>query len=134
MSATQPRQRILIVDDDEMVRFVLRSVLTPGFDVVEAESGEQAVEKFSGPEGPFSLVLMDMFMPGMSGPAALQKIRERAPQARLVLLSGTPDHPPNGGNLPGVTFFPKPFVNDELLSMVRHELALHAQATALPAG
>jgi CheY-like chemotaxis protein len=129
MSADQRKPRILVVDDDEMVRFVVRTVLDSSeFHIVEAENGEQALEKFSGSEGPFPLVLMDMFMPGMNGPEVLQKIRERDPNARLVLLSGTPNHPPNGGNLPGVTFFPKPFVNEELLSLVRQELALHGPA------
>jgi CheY-like chemotaxis protein len=124
VSVKLAKPRVLVVDDDEMVRFVIRTVLDSAeFDIVEAENGEQAVEKFSGPEGPFPLVLMDMFMPGMNGPEALRMIREKAPEARVVLLSGTPEHPANGGNLPGVTFFPKPFVNEELLSLVRKELA-----------
>ena len=124
MSGADARPRVLVVDDDEMVRFVVRTVLDSAeFEIVEAESGEQALEKFSSKEGPFPLVLMDMFMPGMTGPEALQKIRDQAPGARLVLLSGSPDQSKHGATLPGVTFFPKPFVNEELLSLVREQLA-----------
>jgi CheY-like chemotaxis protein len=126
-----PKPRILVVDDDEMVRFVVRAVLEPaGYQIVEAENGQEGVEKFAGPEGPFSLVLMDISMPGMNGPEALRRIREKAPDTRLVLLSGSPEQPAEAGNLPGVTFFSKPFLNDELLSLVRRELSLPAPSPA----
>ena len=104
-----------------MVRFVVQAVLQPaGFDVCEAASGEEALEKFLGPEGPFPLVLMDMFMPGMNGPEALALIRQKDASAKLVLLSGAPDLRSDQA----ITFFPKPFLNEELLALVRLQLGL----------
>ncbi|HUR46855.1 MAG TPA: response regulator, partial [Candidatus Saccharimonadales bacterium] len=119
------KPRILIVDDDEMVRFVVRAVLGPaGFEVCEAASGEEAIEKFSSSEGPFPLVLMDMFMPGMNGPEALVLLRQMNSGTKLVLLSGAPDLHSKLGEAPGVTFCPKPFLNDELVALVHQELGL----------
>jgi CheY-like chemotaxis protein len=122
MSSQPETPRILVVDDDEMVRYILATLLSgAGYRVAEAESGEAALAMCS--EQSFALVLMDMFMPGMSGPEALEAIRERWPQTRLVLLSGAPEELKNQTPLAGVRFFPKPFENEELLRMAREELA-----------
>lgn len=122
MSSQPETPRILVVDDDEMVRYILATLLSgAGYRVAEAESGEAAIAMCS--EQSFALVLMDMFMPGMSGPEALEVIRERWPQTRLVLLSGAPEELKSETLLAGVRFFPKPFENEELLRMAREELA-----------
>ena len=114
-------KRILIVDDDEMVRYILKEVLSgAGYSVVEAESGEAAIQKLS--EHALPLVLMDRFMPGMGGPEALRRIREQWPATRLVLLSGSPAGMEEEPQLERVRTFPKPFDNQELLRMVREEL------------
>lgn len=120
MNSDPETPRILVVDDDEMVRYILEAVLSgAGYRVTEAESGPAAIQLCS--EQSFALVLMDLFMPGMSGPEALESIRERTPQTRLVLLSGAPEEL-KGASLQDVRFFPKPFDNQELLRMVREEL------------
>ncbi len=124
MSSNPAKPRILVVDDDEMVRFVIRAVLEPeGYEIVEAESGEQGVEKFLGVQGPFPLVVMDSRMPGMGGPEALRLIHQQAPGTRMILLSGAADFQGIGRELEGARFFPKPFENHELIQLVRSELA-----------
>jgi CheY-like chemotaxis protein len=121
MSSQTATPRILVVDDDEMVRYVLEALLSEaGYQVTEADSGEAAIQKFS--QYCFPLVLMDMFMPGMGGPEALQRIREQWPETRVVLLSGAPEELKEQAQLDGVRFFPKPFDNQELLQLVREEL------------
>jgi CheY-like chemotaxis protein len=121
MSLHQATPRILIVDDDQMVRYILDAVLAgAGYAVTEAESGEAAIRKLS--EHSFPLVLMDMFMPGMGGEEALRRIREQWPETQVVLLSGAPPELNSGARLKGIRFFPKPFDNQELLRMVREEL------------
>jgi CheY-like chemotaxis protein len=122
MSSQPAAPRILIVDDDEMVRYILEAVLSgAGYQVAEAESGEMALQMCAAAR--FPLVLMDMFMPGMGGPEALQQIREQWPETRLVLLSGAPEELQDQNQLRGIRFFPKPFDNQELLRVVREELA-----------
>lgn len=74
-SAVVRNTRILVVDDTEDNRFLLLTYLKKyPFDVVQAENGLEAVEKFA--EEPFDLILMDIQMPIMDGYAATQKIRQ----------------------------------------------------------
>jgi CheY-like chemotaxis protein len=128
MSSQTATPRILIVDDDEMVRYILEVLLSEaGYQVVEADSGEAAIQKCS--EHHFPLVLMDMFMPGMGGPAALQRIRERWPETRMVLLSGAPEELKEQLQLDGVRVFAKPFDNQELLQLVHEELQAGGSAS-----
>lgn len=60
-------KKILIVDDDSDTRTVVRTILTTdGYQVVEAASGEQALDYLKSNEAP-ALVILDIMMPGMSG-------------------------------------------------------------------
>ena len=80
--------RVLIVDDHALVREGVRHVLTSesGFEVVgEASTGEDAV-RLSAELAP-DVVVLDLTMPGMSGLDAAPRIREVAPEARLLVLS-----------------------------------------------
>lgn len=80
--------RVLIVDDHALVREGVRHVLTSdgGFEVVgEASTGADAVKLAAELEP--DVVLLDLTMPGMSGLEAAPRIREAAPEARLLVLS-----------------------------------------------
>ena len=81
------RPRILLVDDHEIVRKGVRQLLEgPTREICgEASNGEEAIQKVL--ELKPDLVLMDYLMPGMSGMAALQKIREVAPFTKIVILT-----------------------------------------------
>src|SRR4051794_41058640 len=78
--------RILIVDDDRFVREMLKDMLGPeGHQLDEASDGAQALAKVQ--TGAFDLVLLDLFMPNMSGMEALGKLRELAPDSKVVVIS-----------------------------------------------
>lgn len=77
---------ILIVDDDAFVRTLLRDMLAgEGYALLEAEDGRAALELL-GDRAP-ELVLLDLFMPRLSGLEALATIRERWPGARVLIIS-----------------------------------------------
>jgi len=80
--------RILLVDDQRLMREGLRILLElePDLKVVgEAEDGQKAVEAYA--EFQPDVVLMDVRMPGMDGVEATWRLRERWPQARIIILT-----------------------------------------------
>ena len=64
--------RILLADDEEMVRKAIRLILAfSGYQIVEAIDGEDAVKKYLDASPPFDLVMMDLDMPRLNGAEAL---------------------------------------------------------------
>ena len=61
------KQKILIVDDSEMNRYLLIDILKEHYDVVEAENGVEAISLLSKQRTDFSLLLLDIMMPEMDG-------------------------------------------------------------------
>lgn len=115
---------ILIVDDEQFFRGVLRDMLQQaGLRVIaEASSGEEAIELFRhhAPE----LVLMDIYMPGMSGIEATREIMALAPAARILICSGTGyDDDINAALQAGARgIIYKPFYDEEVLQTVTNLL------------
>lgn len=119
----QCKERILVVDDEELVRMVIRAVLGyRGYQVTETQDGESALQEFFNSPEPYDLVLMDLYMPGMDGREALMRIRRRNPAANAIMLSASLPETENSPELRGVRFLEKPFENKELLRLVREVL------------
>jgi CheY-like chemotaxis protein len=86
-SATPPNARILLVDDNRDGLVVRRSLLEEqGFHVEIAGNGEEALKIFLS--ATFDVVVTDYRMPRMNGAELIVQIRERDPNARIILLSG----------------------------------------------
>lgn len=80
-------RRVLVVDDEELVRSMLARYLErKGFDVVSAADGREALELFR--ERNFDLVLSDVRMPGLDGIGLLKALKEINPRVPVVLISG----------------------------------------------
>jgi two-component system, chemotaxis family, chemotaxis protein CheY len=78
--------KILIVDDAEFLRMrISKMLIGDGYEVVEAENGALAVERYK--EVKPDVVLMDITMPEMDGLTALKQIRAFDPKARVVMLT-----------------------------------------------
>ena len=78
---------ILIVDDEPQIRRVMRTTLSSnGYSVVEARSGEEALECFK--RGGVDLVLTDLIMPGLDGSKLIDAVKNISPQTPAILLSG----------------------------------------------
>lgn len=79
---------VLVVDDSRVSRMLSRQYILqkhPDWTIVEAGSGEEAVDKLQSVTA--DLVLLDLNMPGMGGFAAVEKIQEKWPATRITLLT-----------------------------------------------
>jgi len=82
------RKSILIVDDEESIRKSLGAILTDeGYEVLLAESGEQALKILD--EESATLVLLDIWLPGMDGIEVLKRIKTDYPNVMVIMMSGT---------------------------------------------
>jgi CheY-like chemotaxis protein len=82
------RPRILVVDDDELVRNVLRLGLQRnGFDVVLAADGWEAVDRYGHKGSAISAVLLDVSMPGLDGPNTLERLQQINPATPMYFMT-----------------------------------------------
>jgi two-component system, NtrC family, response regulator HydG len=80
------RQTVLVVDDDDTHRTMLRTLVGGwGYDIVEADDGSTAIEKVQ--EGPFDLILMDVRMLKVSGLEALERIKAFNPAIPITIMT-----------------------------------------------
>jgi CheY-like chemotaxis protein len=111
-------ERVLVVEDEDMVRTLLERMLSDlGYQVQSATNGTEALRLINGGE-PFDLLLTDMALPGMSGPELAAAVAVLAPAAKILFMSGYPDHGAGPSN-----YLTKPFTADELAARVRTALA-----------
>ncbi len=79
--------RILVVDDEDGIREILKDILQDeGHQVAEAQNGQEALELFA--EGFFDLVFLDVWLPGMGGLEVLEKIMSRNSELPVIMISG----------------------------------------------
>ncbi len=114
--------KILIIDDEELVRLTLRQILEDaGHEVSEAENGAVGVACYK--ESPADLIVTDIIMPEMEGVETIVQLRSHDPAVRIIAISG-------GGRLRNLDFLSvaenygamriiaKPFDDEELLAAV----------------
>jgi PAS domain S-box-containing protein len=112
---------VLLVDDEEAVRGLARRVLERGgYTVLEARSGDEALERLANGASGVRAVVLDLTMPGLSGEATLQEIRRRDIGVPVIVSSGYV--PEEEGTLAGVPFLAKPYKPSELIEAVRRAL------------
>jgi CheY-like chemotaxis protein len=110
----------LVVDDDENIRKVAKITLASvGFHVLEAGSGDEALEVETTAQ---DIVLLDLSMPAMDGFAVLQQMRLRGPQRpRIIVFTARPAERDRQRalHMGAVGFVSKPFDPDEMLAEVQ---------------
>ncbi len=116
--ATPRRTRVLVVDDELGVRESLRLVLRDGFEVIPAESGEQALALLAT-ERP-DVVLLDILMPGIDGLAVLERMKGSRPDLPVIMLTATRTLKTavTAMKLGAFDYVQKPFDLDELRAVV----------------
>ena len=123
--AARGTETILLVEDDEGVRRLARTVLERGgYTVIEATDGEEALALAGQRRAPVQLLLTDIVMPRMSGRELARRMAEESPGMKVLYASGyAADHFQEGESLPfGLDFIQKPFTAHELLAKVRETL------------
>lgn len=119
------RERILLVEDDPTIRQLSREVLESlGYSVLEAGSGEGALELCQAQKEKIDLLLTDIVMPGINGRELAGRLLSRCPNLRVLFMSGyTPDVLVRQGILePGAALVRKPLTTGALARMVRRVL------------
>lgn len=122
-SADRPAERILLVEDEDGVRLVLRKSLERlGYGVLEARNGREALEILGGAEH-VELMITDVVMPDMGGFELVHQATREHPQVKVIVMSGytQSDGGIDGHRIldAGTHFLRKPFSTDLLASKVR---------------
>ena len=131
-------KRILLVDDDEQVREILRKrLLKSGFEVLEAMDAEAALDLFRN--SPVDVVITDLVMPGKGGQALIKELRAEDPDVRIVAISGALDQDvpallAEADRLGALRTLPKPFTSEQLLDSIDSVLAAPLAAPRRSAG
>ena len=119
--------RILVIDDDSMIRAILKEMLSrAGHEVAEAGDGDEALELYKA--DPVDLVITDLFLPPSGGLTLITQLKELNPEARIFAISGVAltdtevRYETNPGQLAmergALRTFRKPFSKQEMLEAV----------------
>ena len=120
--------RILIIDDEELVRFTIRQILeAAGHDVGEAKNGAEGLTRFK--TNPYELVITDIIMPEKEGIETIIELHRDFPATRIIAISGggrtrNLDFLKLAGQFGAAVSLAKPFSDDELIAAVDSCLAM----------
>lgn len=123
--------RILLIDDDELLRDTLLQMLElDGHDVVEAADGAKGLKTFHGSSGHFDAVITDVLMPGVDGAKVIVELRRSHPDLPIIAISGgrrvlSPQFNLQTASLAGATCqLAKPFSRHDLQSALSQALSM----------
>lgn len=116
-------ETILVVEDEPLVREQIRRALEPpGYTILSAGNGTDAIAIEAAHRGPIHLLLTDIIMPDLQGPDLARRIRRRRPEIKVLYMSGFVGHEAVPAASPGSAFLPKPFTRDVIATKVRELL------------
>lgn len=123
--ALQGTETVLVVEDETSIRALVRLTLQrAGYNVLEAQDGDSALDLYATHSGPLHLLITDAIMPGMSGQQLGNSLQALQPHLKLLLMSGYTEDTlaQRGVRTPEMHFLPKPFTPDALLRTIRQVL------------
>ncbi|MBI1401962.1 MAG: response regulator [Porphyrobacter sp.] len=128
--------KVLLVEDEDMVRAVAeRALARAGYEVTACSGGEEGLAAIAEPGASFDLVVSDVVMPGMDGPAMVRAIRARHPQMPVLFMSGYAEEQLRRDiDIPDMHFIAKPFsvasIGDKVGAVLRQARSERAEAEA----
>ena len=120
----RPRGTILIIDDEAHIRELAELVLRPhGFEVLQADGGAAALDRYTRQGSKIDLVILDLTMPEISGWDVLDQLIERDPGVRVLISSGFANLPADLRFPPQVVaVLPKPYRPADLAAQVNEAM------------
>ena len=124
--------KLLLVEDEDMVRAVAERALTrAGYSVVTARDGEEGLAHVANGDVEFDLIVSDVVMPAMDGPAMARAIRRVKPDVPLLFMSGYAEEQlRNEIDIENMFFIPKPFSVQQISAKVSEVLRAQAKVDA----
>jgi two-component system cell cycle sensor histidine kinase/response regulator CckA len=119
------QETVLVVEDEPAVRsLAARTLASLGYRVLEAGTGGEALGIARSHQGAIDVLVSDVVMPGMSGPAVADAVAAQRPNVRIIFMSGYTEQAVDAENLgrPGAVLLTKPFDPDVLGRTVRSVL------------
>ena len=115
---------LVVEDDDETLNVLSRTLAAAGYDVVWARNGPETLTLLSRHLGPISLMILDVVLPGMSGPELAKEVNRKHPEARVIYVSAYDRETvqSHGVDPDTVPFLPKTDVADRLIEKVEELL------------
>jgi two-component system cell cycle sensor histidine kinase/response regulator CckA len=115
---------VMLVEDEDAVRmFGARALRNKGYTVVEASSGEEALEILRDAEkaDAIDVLITDVVMPGMDGPTMIREVRETHPDLKVIFISGYTEDSfrQRLDDSEDIHFLPKPFTLQQLAGKVK---------------
>jgi DNA-binding NtrC family response regulator len=119
---TNSKARVLVVDDEQVVRLSYERSLAADFDAHSAPDGEQALREMK--REPADVVLLDLRLPGAQGLEVLEAMKRQWPETEVVVITGYPsvDSAKQAVRLGAADYLAKPVGPDEVTSAARNAL------------
>ena len=114
-----------MVEDEDAVRmFGARALTNKGYNVLEADNGEAALDVINGTDETIDLIVSDVVMPGMDGHTLVRLVRHELPNVKVILMSGYAEDVfiDEIDRDPDIHFLPKPFSLKKLAGKVKEVL------------
>ncbi|MGD9616145.1 MAG: PAS domain-containing protein [Alphaproteobacteria bacterium] len=123
---------VMLVEDEDPVRiFAARALRNKGYKVLEAKSGEEALNLIRGSDETIDLLVTDVVMPRVDGPMLVRQVRESHPEMKVIFISGYAEDAfrKRLDSDAGIHFLPKPFTLKQLAGKVKEAISGEAEAT-----
>jgi two-component system, cell cycle sensor histidine kinase and response regulator CckA len=127
-------ETVMVVEDEPLVRAITVETLeTLGYHVLQASNGEEALQVAAGYDAPIDVLVTDVVMPAMGGPALTQHLHRVRPHMKVLYVSGYTDDAivHHGVVEPGIQFLQKPFPLATLARRIRELLATRQEQGTL---
>jgi CheY-like chemotaxis protein len=118
-------ERILVIDDEPAIRKITYIILTKnGYEAFLASDGREAIELFKQHQDAIKVVVTDLMMPKMDGPATIRALREIRPDIKTITITGLGEESKmaDAKAAGSDAFLNKPFTSEQLLLEIAHLL------------